>query len=125
MVKVMVKSILLVSVLFVLHSCYNDKYDELNPISTLSSCDTINISYSKNISKVFSSYCLSCHNSSTQNGGVRLDTYSGVYTQVKNNRLLGSIKQQPGYNPMPPGTHLESCNIRAIEKWVAIGAPEN
>ena len=113
------------SLIWLMQSCYNDKYDELNPTSTLSSCDTINLSYNKNLSKIFASYCISCHNANTQNGNARLDTYSGVYEQVKNNKLLGTIEQKSGYNPMPPGTHLESCNIRAIEKWVALGAPDN
>ena len=123
--KILPKVLLALIILGGLHSCYNDKYDELNPTSTLSSCDTVNISYNKNISRIFTSYCISCHNASTQNGGARLDTYDGVYEQVKNNKLLGTIEQKQGFNPMPPGTHLESCSIRAIEKWVALGAPAN
>jgi hypothetical protein len=119
--KIIIGSVLL----WVAHGCYNDKYDELNPTSTLSSCDTVNLSYTHNISRIFASYCISCHNANTQNGNARLDTYSGVYQQVKNGQLLGTIEQKPGYNPMPPGTHLESCNIRAIEKWIALGAPDN
>ncbi len=42
--------------------------------------DTVNVSYSKTIQPVITTYCLGCHQAPSNSGGVNLSTYSNVKT---------------------------------------------
>jgi len=85
------------------------------------SCDSVNISYSKQITSIIQKNCLNCHNS----GNVILNNYNDVKTRVLSGELLGSIKQTGVYKSMPEGYKLSECDINIIEKWVNAGAPNN
>jgi hypothetical protein len=108
-----------------LTACYYDKYDEIAPQTVLQGCDTVNITYKQGVTRIMASYCVGCHNPSAASGSVILTTYASVQTQAASGRLLGGIKHLPGYKPMPQGSMLDDCNIKVIEKWVAMGMPNN
>lgn len=84
-------------------------------------CDSVNVTYSKQVSDILSKNCLGCHNS----GSIVLNNYVDVKTQINSGVLLGSIKQQGGFRPMPEGYKLSACDIRIIEKWISEGALNN
>jgi hypothetical protein len=42
-----------------------------------------------------------------------------------NGRLIGSITHIAGYKAMPQGGKLPSCEIKQIQKLVAMGFPNN
>ena len=111
--------------IFFLTGCYYDNFEVINPASGLvNSCDTTSaIVYSKQITNVFSNYCNSCHSSSLANGGVILDTYSGVINSKS--RIDGALRHQSGYFAMPPGTQIDECSIREVEMWLSSGAQNN
>lgn len=104
-------------------ACYYDVEEELYPMMN---CDTSAISFESDIMPVFDANCMSCHNSNIMNGNVSLVTYSGVTDAISDGRLLGVIKHDPGYPPMPQGAPmLNDCTIAQIEKWINNGAPNN
>lgn len=84
-------------------------------------CDSVNVSYSKQVSEILSKNCLGCHNS----GVIVLNNYVDVKNKVSSGALLGSIKQQGGFRSMPEGYKLSDCDIRIIELWINAGAPNN
>lgn len=89
-------------------------------------CGTLVFSYSGAVAPLLKKSCTRCHNDTTTRGGINLSAYDGVKTVALNGRLLGSIKKQTGYKPMPPGsTKLGDCQIRQIEKWIEAGAANN
>jgi len=89
-------------------------------------CGTIVFTYSGAVAPLLTTYCTRCHNATTTRGGINLSNYDGVKTVALNGRLLGSIKKETGYKPMPPGTtKVPDCQIRQIEKWVLAGAANN
>ena len=89
-------------------------------------CDTNSFTFSAAINPILQQNCIGCHNNSLQSGGVNLSTYSGASVVAQNGRLLGAIKHQSGYAPMPQGgAQLQSCKIKQVEKWVAAGAQNN
>jgi hypothetical protein len=89
-------------------------------------CGTLVFTYSGAIAPLLNTNCIRCHNATTTRAGINLSTYEGVKTVALNGRLLGSIKKETGYKPMPPGnTKLPGCQIRQIEKWVRAGAENN
>lgn len=89
-------------------------------------CDTTVVTYSSTITAVLDKNCTSCHNYSTQNGGVNLDNYSSVKTLVDNDLLMGVIRHESGYKKMPPsGVKIPDCGIDQLEKWINEGAQNN
>lgn len=89
-------------------------------------CITTNMSFQNDIQPILQNNCLGCHGSVNPSGGVVLQGHAGVKTVADNGRLLGAIKHQPGFKPMPNGQpQLNSCLIVKIESWVQAGAPNN
>jgi hypothetical protein len=57
--------------------------------------------------------------------GYQFDNYSDI-SNFNTNQLLGSIRHETNYVPMPfDGGKLSDCDIRRIEAWVAAGKPRN
>jgi hypothetical protein len=113
--------ILLVSLLF-LGGCYYDVEEELYPAS-VNACDTAQVTYSLTIKPIIDQYCNSCHSAAIQQGSVILETHTALLAYVNSGQLLGAVKHQSGFSPMPQGgAKLSDCNILKIEKWVQSGA---
>ena len=91
-----------------------------------SGCNTDNATYSQTVVPILQAWCYSCHSGSSPSGSIRLDSYSSVKLKVDDGKLVGSIRHDSGYLPMPDGGgKLPNCEISQIEKWVADGAPNN
>jgi uncharacterized membrane protein len=89
-------------------------------------CDTENMSFSTNIQPVITNNCLGCHSGGAPSGGINLSSYSGVKAVADNGRLLGAIKREPGFSPMPQGgDQLSPCTIDQFTAWIMDGAPNN
>lgn len=112
--------------LYFCSSCYYDSEESLYPVIN-SSCDTINVTFSGQVSAMLANSCLSCHSNSAAAGfgnGIRLEDYADVKSQAA--RISGAINQTGGYSPMPKnGSKLKSCSIIQFDKWVSKGAPNN
>jgi mono/diheme cytochrome c family protein len=93
-------------------------------------CDaaTQTITYSGVISPIFDAHCRECHGSSvasTLGGGNDFGSYANINRYPSAN-LLGCIKQEPGFDPMPKGRpKLSDCDIERIERWMNAGKPNN
>ncbi|RFM32243.1 c-type cytochrome [Chitinophaga silvisoli] len=89
-------------------------------------CDTVNMKYAANVQPILSANCYGCHGNGSASGGISLDTYSKVLTQVNNGNLIGTITHASGYPAMPQGgSKLSDCNINIIKDWIARGAQNN
>lgn len=109
-------------------ACNNDNYEELYPSASGGGCDTTDMSFSTDIMPIMNQYCATsgCHTSTVRAGGYDFTMHSGVTLAVNNSRLLGAIKQQGGFSPMPQGmAKLSDCDISKIEAWINAGAPNN
>lgn len=116
--------ILGVVILLGLNSCYYDSVEELYPQPP--ACDTTNITYSGSIEPIMSSSCTGCHSGSAPAGNISLANYGEVVTAAQNGSLLGTIRHENGWSPMPKnGNQLDDCSITKIEIWVNSGTPNN
>jgi mono/diheme cytochrome c family protein len=93
-------------------------------------CDTTGtISFSAQVFPIFQANCIGCHNSSTANGGVNLNSYSQIKASaaLRNGTPLiqGVIRRMPGFIAMPQTFALDECSIRKIELWIAQGLQNN
>lgn len=127
MKKAVLMIILPVAMLFilVLPGCYYDNEEVLYP-SLTNQCDTTNVTYSKNITRILSLYCYSCHGATYKatGGGIELGNYAGVVKNI--DRVIGAINHDPKYNEMPKDAgQLPKCTIRQFEIWKANGLLNN
>ncbi|MBS1782555.1 MAG: hypothetical protein JSS78_05780 [Bacteroidetes bacterium] len=125
--KNLIKSLLLLSVLFFLNACYNDNVQKLYPQRSLSNCDTINVNYTATIQPIFSRSCAlsGCHTGYYSAGGWSFDSYQLSVAVAKSGRLIGSLKHDDGFRPMPlSNTVLSFCEIVKIQSWINAGMPQ-
>lgn len=114
---------MLLLTLVLVAGCYYDVEEELYP--TLE-CDTGNMSYTNDILPIIQNNCYTCHNQGSNFGGVTLEGYESLKAYVDNGRLLGAIRHESGFSPMPKNApQLVECNIEKIEAWINAGAPDN
>lgn len=89
-------------------------------------CDSTLTSFSMDIYPLLLDYCVGCHSSSRQDGGVDLSSYDKVTPYVNNGALLGTIREEQYYPIMPPsGSSFSLCRINQIQKWITEGAQNN
>ncbi len=88
-------------------------------------CDTTAApTYAGVVKPILDRHCAlsGCHDAATQSAGYDLSSYMGTKRCQRAGRLLGAIRHEPGYSPMPRGGNkLDSCDILAIERWIAHG----
>ena len=98
-------------------SCSNDSQEDLFP--ELGICDTLDISYSADIVPVFVNNCYSCHSNESNSSGILLDSYDNLSQYAENGKLLGAVRHDDGYIPMPINAgKLDECSIFKMEAWV-------
>jgi cytochrome c553 len=89
-------------------------------------CGNLPFTYSGAVASLMTTYCTRCHGATSPRAGIDLSTYDGVKAVALNGKLLGTIKKETGFKPMPPGnTKIPDCQIRQIENWVKAGSPNN
>lgn len=89
-------------------------------------CDTTSFTYNKDVRVILDKECVSCHNISVSNSGIRLDTYDEVKKVGATGALVGVIDWLQGWRTMPQGRgQLPDCERTVIRKWVEAGMPNN
>ncbi|HMQ46099.1 MAG TPA: hypothetical protein PKA00_00100 [Saprospiraceae bacterium] len=118
-------SILLLAIVPLFYtSCFYDNEEDLYPDT--GNCETTDISYSQDVLTLLQNNCYVCHAAAINLGNINLEGYDRVKVYVDNGALLGAIKHESGYSPMPQGTaQLQVCEIALIEAWIADGALDN
>lgn len=97
-----------------------------NNTNCIVACDTLNVTFSKNVNPILNKWCVGCHSVSNPQGGIDLSSYVSISNYIQNNQLLGSIKHQSGLSPMPKnGSKLSDCETRQIELWINAGYLNN
>ena len=121
----LLKALLLLSgIIFLTESCYYDNVEELYPNAP--ECDTIDVSYAQEVWPIINTNCTSCHSGGAPQGNVSLENYDDIVVAANNGSLLGTIKHEDGWSPMPKGGgKLSDCDIATIESWVNAGTPDN
>lgn len=122
-VKKMKHIIIVLFLVFGFESCYYDTEEELYPTIE---CSTTDMSYQADILPIFQNNCYQCHDAANNFGGITLEGFEQVKNYVNNNQLLGVIKHEAGFSPMPKNTaKLLDCEIEKIEAWISDGALNN
>ncbi|MFP5470640.1 MAG: c-type cytochrome [Bacteroidia bacterium] len=82
-------------------------------------------SFSTEVLVIFSNSCMPCHSDSRREGGNSFESYNEAI-KVDSSLLLGVIRHESGFLPMPQGGgKLSDCDIKKIELWLENGSPNN
>jgi hypothetical protein len=87
-------------------------------------CDSSHVTYDSAIVIITQSWCTTCHGDSNPAYGLSLTTYDKVKASVNGGRLMGAIRQENGFFPMPKGGQLSPCDIAIFQKWINLGMPQ-
>ena len=97
-------------------------------------CDTVNVSYKKDIQPILKTNCYSCHATSvTQGGGLDLENYTFLKSYLQYGFMGDGIFGSKFYHcishdkalPMPPTYKLDSCDLARVRVWIRGGAVDN
>ena len=91
--------------------------------------------FEKSVRPVLLKHCYECHAAGKASGGLALDTREGVLKggesgaavvpgNPKKSRLIEAIGYRNPDLQMPPQNRLSATEVAALEKWVALGAPD-
>jgi len=108
--------------------CYYDTEERLYP-ALYDPCADKDVTFSQTVSTILQP-CLSCHSNSAvsrgEGGGTKLENYADIKTLVTNGKLMGSIRHDDGFIPMPQtGGKLPQCQIDQLQKWIDNLTPDN
>jgi mono/diheme cytochrome c family protein len=100
-------------------ACKHEPEEIVNPDPEPEPCDTTDVTYNGTVYNIFQESCISCHSGAVPQGGIDLTDYSQVAFLAQNGALLGAIRHEQGYSPMPQGGNkLSDCKIRQVEIWI-------
>ena len=131
---------------FFLFSCEYDKLSvqpAIQPVvsttttsSTPTTCDSIPVSYTKDIIPILQLHCYSCHSPTyTHYTGVDLENYTSLRSYMNSyyygdgvfgSQFYHTIKKSFGVVPMPPNNDkLSDCEASKVHEWILNNAPNN
>jgi hypothetical protein len=94
------------------------------------------ITYAEHIKPIFRQHCFTCHDSSTAESDLVLETYAGVIAggasgevvvpgDSSGSRLFRLVSHMESPNMPPDGEKLSGDKLAMIQKWIDLGALEN
>lgn len=82
-------------------------------------CDTLNVTYNATVFPILQQYCIDCHSGTSPDAGLNFNNYDDVAFIAESGQLLGAIRHDAGFSPMPQGgSKLSDCDIAKIAIWV-------
>lgn len=111
----------------ILPACYFDSVEDIRD-GLVDDCQTEQVSFLMDVLPILQTNCndLVCHGGVFPQGSINLETHATVRTVGLNGRLVGSIKHQAGFSPMPLNAEkLGDCDIEKIVAWIDQGALDN
>jgi mono/diheme cytochrome c family protein len=113
---------IIIAVIFIFNSCYNDSEEALYRFVP-ANCDTTNVTYSGTVKAIIEGNCVSCHTGAGAGGGYQLDSYAGMKVVADNGKLVNSVTYVS--NGMPKAGKMDACRVNQIVAWVNQGAQNN
>jgi hypothetical protein len=112
--------LIIIALLICAGSCKN-----YNEVDLFPACDTVNVTYSEDMSAIFSANCMPCHNITNYSlSGITLNVLDSARIPARNGLLLKAVTHDPSVVPMPRGGgKLSDCDIGRIRRWIELGEP--
>ncbi|MDO8929940.1 MAG: hypothetical protein Q7W54_13250 [Bacteroidota bacterium] len=108
--------------------CYYESEEKLYPVVS-TDCDLTEVTFSGTIKPILQATCFTCHSNSNylnSGGGIKLENYADIKIMAGNGKLMGAVKHENGFIPMPQGGgKLTACEISQLQKWIDNGTLNN
>lgn len=103
---------------------FSCRYDSEEELIGITSCDTVNVRYNRQITALLQSRCFECHGGNADNGGgIKLGDYNTAKQLAVSGLLLDAVTRR--IEQMPKGRQpLNACQIAQIRTWARNGAPQ-
>ena len=99
------------------------------PDTTITNMDTVitfKIAYNPEVKDFMQFHCTGCHDTGNDKSDVDFDTYAELKAAIDNGSILGVIKHESGWEPMPQSfPKLVNEEVKFLEDWIDNGLPEN
>lgn len=120
------KTIQQILILFLVTSIIGCTYNVEEELYPSTGCELDSVTYSAVVLPIIEVNCYECHDQANNFGGITLEGYDLLKLYVDSGDLLGVIKHESGFSPMPQNrAKMLDCDIEKIEAWIADGAPNN
>lgn len=105
---------------WILQGAKNDSCDKPK------TCDTMALSFLKDIMPIMKNYCTVCHSGTNPQGGLSLNNYLEIRNVSDNGMLVCVLNWNAACVKMPKGGQkLDPCLITKIEVWIRQGVMNN
>lgn len=89
------------------------------PVLPPDECDTLNVTYTGTVYPILNQNCISCHSGASPSAGLDFTNYETIAIIAENGSLLGVIRHEQGFSPMPQNSaKLSDCDIAKFEIWI-------
>jgi hypothetical protein len=116
--------------------CVKQKEDMTQPnaqhssVQQVSTCDSVNVGYRKDIVPILTKYCYSCHaGANPAVGNIDFSDYTQIALLTADSPyyVLNVISHNPRFRTMPPAPleAPDNCDIAKVRKWTQMKAPNN
>ena len=115
----LVKKIFLFLPILMIWSCRSENEEDYIIKNNSSLCDTLYVTYQKQIKPLLDNNCAYCH-SNNMVPGCNLDNYENTinYIRTTGTKLYNTVKDNTH-----EGVVLDSCSLKQLSKWVKNPAP--
>ena len=125
MKRIIIPSFVILSLAFLIPSCYYDHEDLLYGNGPCTD-STGTISYQQKVVPIFSQSCYTCHTGAFPSGNIVMGNYTADKALAVNGKLYGSISHSSGFSAMPKDKPaLTPCQVAVIKKWIDSGMLNN
>ena len=80
-------------------------------------CDSSNVTFNGSVKPVFEKHCTGCHSQPDPAYNIDLNNWDDLTRIVNDGSLIGSVKHEAGYYPMPKGYDMSDREVAVIVKW--------
>lgn len=123
-----IRSILLFLSVATMAGCYYDSEEKLYPVIS-TDCDLTAVTFSGTVKPILQASCYTCHSNSNylnSGAGIKLENHADLKTMAESGRLMGAVKHESGFVPMPQGGgQLSDCEISQLQQWIDNQTPNN
>ncbi|MBS1599552.1 MAG: hypothetical protein JST75_15110 [Bacteroidetes bacterium] len=116
--KIYIVLALFIGALIFIESCTRNNIEK---VAGSNSCDTTQVSFQRDIQPILDNYCYQCHSNANKafSNGVSLEGYDNFKGWCQSGYVLGDIRQESGFTPMPYGKpKISDCAINKIVAWI-------
>ena len=87
-------------------------------------CDSTIVTYTTKIKPIVDKWCIGCHAENSPTSGISLGNYDQMVACVNSGRLMGSLRHEPDFSPMPKSGQLSVCSVNLFQIWINNNTPQ-